>query len=53
MPESRIFDPERLLRSLASSEVRFVLFGATAARLRGFPRMTADVDIVPAPDPEM
>ena len=52
MSERYVFDPERLLRSLASNEVRFVLVGATAARLYGFPRMTADVDIVPAPAEE-
>lgn len=50
MSERHVFDPERLLRSLANNDVRFVLVGATAARLYGFPRMTADVDIVPAPD---
>jgi hypothetical protein len=44
------FDPERILRALAKRGVRYVLVGATAARLQGFPRMTADADITPAPD---
>jgi hypothetical protein len=46
------FDPERILRALASREVRYILVGATAARLQGFPRLTADADIAPANDPE-
>jgi hypothetical protein len=32
--------------------VRYVLIGAVAARLQGFPRVTADADITPARDPE-
>jgi hypothetical protein len=44
------FDPERILRTLASRHVRYVLVGATAARLQGFPRLTADADITPARD---
>jgi hypothetical protein len=43
-------DPERLMRSLAEHDVRFVLIGALAARLHGFPRLTADADITPADD---
>ena len=35
---------------LARHEVRFVLIGALAARLYGFPRLTADADITPAND---
>jgi len=46
------FDPERILRALAGREVRYVLVGATAARLHGFPRLTADADITPARDSE-
>lgn len=46
------FDPERILRALARRRVRYVLVGATAARLQGFPRLTADVDIAPAADTE-
>ena len=44
------FDPERILRALAKRRVRYVLIGATAARLQGFPRLTADADITPARD---
>jgi predicted nucleotidyltransferase len=44
------FDPERILRTLAKRGVRYVLVGATAARLQGFPRVTADADITPAGD---
>jgi hypothetical protein len=44
------FDPERLLKTLARHRVRYVLVGAVAARLQGFPRMTADTDIAPARD---
>lgn len=41
-------DPERLIKVLAKHGVRFVLIGALAARLQGFPRLTADADITPA-----
>lgn len=44
------FDPERLIRTLSRHRVRFVLIGALAARLHGFPRLTADADITPADD---
>jgi hypothetical protein len=44
------FDPERILKALARRQVRYVLIGATAARLQGFPRVTADADITPARD---
>lgn len=43
------FDPERLFTTLARHHVEFVLVGALAARLQGFPRMTADADVTPAP----
>ncbi|HUO67839.1 MAG TPA: hypothetical protein VMV37_09900, partial [Gammaproteobacteria bacterium] len=49
---SQVFDPERLMKTLARRRVRFVLIGAVAARLQGFPRMTADTDITPARDEE-
>lgn len=45
-------DPERLITTLARHGVRYVLIGAVAARLQGFPRLTADADITPARDPE-
>lgn len=44
-------DPERIITSLHRHKVRFVLIGALAARLHGFPRLTADADITPAADP--
>jgi hypothetical protein len=44
------FDPERLLTALAKRRVRYVLIGAVAARLQGFPRLTADADIAPSRD---
>jgi len=44
------FDPERLIRALSKHRVKFVLIGALAARLHGFPRLTADADITPASD---
>ena len=52
MPDVAPFNPERLLRVLSKHSVRFVLIGAVAARLHGFPRTTADADITPARDDE-
>ncbi len=46
------FDPELLFTTLARHKVAYVLIGALAARLQGFPRMTADADITPARDRE-
>ena len=46
------FDPERILCALSKRAVLYILVGATAARLQGFPRLTADADIAPAPDPD-
>jgi hypothetical protein len=43
-------DPELLLSTLDKHAVRFVLIGALAARLYGFPRVTADADITPDDD---
>jgi len=43
-------DPERLLEALSRHRVNFILIGALAARLHGFPRLTADADITPAGD---
>jgi hypothetical protein len=51
-PQAHPLDPERLLRALAAHGVRYVLVGALAARLNGFPRVTADADITPARDTE-
>lgn len=52
MSESRAFDPERIVRVLAEHAVEYVMVGALAARLQGFPRLTADMDITPATSPE-
>ena len=46
------FDPEKLIQVLAKHRVDFVLIGALAARLQGFPRLTADADITPARNPD-
>src|SRR4030081_318258 len=43
-------DPELLFTTLARHQVQFVLIGALAARLQGFPRFTQDADIPPALD---
>jgi hypothetical protein len=48
----RPLDPERLVSVLAKHRVQYVMIGAMAARLHGFPRMTADADITPARDPK-
>jgi len=45
-------DPEKLFRALAEHDVKYVLVGALAARLQGFPRLTADAEITPAADAE-
>lgn len=47
MPEPAPLDPERIVRTLAGHGVRYVMIGALAARLQGFPRLTADADITP------
>lgn len=50
MSEVAPLDPERILKALSRHRVKFVLIGAVAARLHGFPRITADLDITPADD---
>jgi hypothetical protein len=40
-------DPERIVRALAGHDVACVLIGALAARLQGFPRLTANAGITP------
>ena len=47
MPE---FDPVAALRVLVEGDVDFVVIGGIAARLRGAPLLTQDVDITPATD---
>jgi len=43
-------DLEKLFTTLVRHRVDFVLIGALAARLQGFPRATYDADITPARD---
>jgi hypothetical protein len=45
-------DPEALLTALSAHGVQYILIGAMAARLQGFPRMTADADIAPSANPD-
>ena len=47
MPE---FDPVGVLRVLLENEVEFVVVGGIAARLRGAPLLTQDVDVTPSTD---
>ena len=42
-----VFDPLRLVRVLAEYDVRYVLIGAIAARLAGYPLATYDTDVTP------
>ena len=48
MAEIAPLDLERLIQTLTRHEVAYILIGALAARLQGFPRLTADADITPA-----
>ncbi|MEN8145267.1 MAG: hypothetical protein ABFS14_09990 [Gemmatimonadota bacterium] len=52
MSDAAPFDPEQIISVLAKHDVKYVLIGALAARLQGFPRLTADADITPARDKE-
>lgn len=49
--ESAVFHPERLVAVLGRFKVRYVLVGSVAARLQGYPWMTAIAELVPAIDP--
>lgn len=51
MSRAAPFDPERIVRVLGAHGVRYVLIGALGARLYGFPRVTADLDITPDTEP--
>jgi hypothetical protein len=44
------FDPVAILRLLVAHRVEFIVVGGIAARLRGAPLLTQDVDITPATD---
>lgn len=55
MPAERYSEPldaQRILDELARHEVDFVLVGGLAAQTHGSTRMTNDVDVIPAPDPD-
>ncbi|MGH9341058.1 MAG: hypothetical protein ACRD1R_16045 [Acidobacteriota bacterium] len=52
MAKGAPLDPERIIKVLAKHRVRFVLIGALAGRLQGFPRLSAEADITPARDPD-
>ena len=45
------FDPVAMLRILRSHDVSFIVVGGVAARLRGAPLVTQDVDITPQRTP--
>jgi hypothetical protein len=44
------FDPVAMLRVLVRHRVDFIVVGGVAARLRGAPLLTQDIDITPATD---
>lgn len=44
------FDPVAMLQVLVEHDVEFLLVGGVAARLRGAPLLTQDVDVTPASD---
>lgn len=46
------FDPVALLRILVDHRVEFIVVGGIAARLRGAPLLTQDIDVTPARDPD-
>jgi hypothetical protein len=46
------FDLRALLEALNGRGVRFVVIGGVAVGAHGYPRATADLDLVPDPDPE-
>lgn len=45
-------DAQRILEELTRHDVDYVLVGGLAAQTHGNTRMTNDVDVIPAPDPE-
>ncbi len=46
------FDLRSLLEALSTRGVDFVVIGGVAVGAHGYPRATADLDLVPNPDPE-
>lgn len=51
-PLTEPLDAQRILEGLARYEVDFVLVGGLAAQTHGNTRMTNDVDVIPAPEPD-
>jgi hypothetical protein len=49
-PPEQIFDPRRILLSLAEHNVDFVVVGGVAVQAHGHGRSTRDLDIIPRPD---
>lgn len=45
-------DPQRILEELTRHKVDYVLVGGLAAQTHGNTRMTNDIDLIPAPDPQ-
>jgi hypothetical protein len=46
------FDLRSLLQALHAQDIRFVVIGGVAVGAHGYIRATADLDLVPDPDPE-
>jgi hypothetical protein len=46
------FDLRALLKALVDRDIRFVVIGGVAVGAHGYIRATADLDLVPDPDPE-
>jgi hypothetical protein len=46
------FDLRSLLEVLSKRDIDFVVIGGVAVGAHGYPRATADLDLVPNPDPE-
>jgi transcriptional regulator with XRE-family HTH domain len=49
---SESLDPRRIFEEFVRHEVDFVLVGGLAAQTHGNTRMTSDVGVIPAPDPD-
>ena len=49
-PPEQVFDPRRILLSLAEHNVDFVVVGGVAVQAHGHGRSTRDLDVVPRPD---
>ena len=49
-PPEPVFDPRRILLSLAEHRVNFVVVGGVAVQTHGHRRSTWDLDIIPRPD---